>query len=95
MKRILFLALTLAASGPLPAASWETTSFRTAQGGLVRVGMTSADALHEMGPGARRHKGGSGRRGGETWSYTGSDGIYQITVSGGQVTRIVVIPARD
>lgn len=95
MKRILLLVLALAASGPLPAASWDTTSFRTPQGGLVRVGMTAADALHELGPGVRRGKGGSARKGGETWNYTGSDGKYQITISAGRVSRIVVIPARD
>lgn len=94
MKSFLLIALILLA-GPVSAASWETTSFRTAQGGLVRVGMTAAEAQRELGPDAHRGRGKSAKKGNEVWIYQGTDGRYQVTVSGGQVRRIVVTPIRD
>lgn len=95
MKRIFTLVLALAASGMVHAASWETSSLRTASGGLVRVGMPEQEALHELGGDAKRAKTGkSGRKSGE-WTYRGSDGIYRITISSGRVRKIVVTPDRD
>jgi len=88
------LMLFILANGPVFAASWETSSFRTANGGLIRVGMSSEDARRELGPGIRRGKNGASGKKAEVWSYRGTDGDYRITVVHGQVTKIVVMPRR-
>jgi hypothetical protein len=95
MKRIFTLVLALAAGGMVHAASWETSSLRTASGGLVRIGMPSQEALHVLGGDAKRAKTGKTGRKTEVWTYRGSDGVYRITISGGQVRKIVVTPDRD
>lgn len=100
MKRNLFFALLLLlATQPALAGSWETASIRTPNGGLVTIGMPAHEALQTLGPTAHRKKeSSSGKKSGgktETWSYRGTDGHYNITVSGGQVRKIVVVPDRD
>jgi hypothetical protein len=90
MSRVLIL------SAPLTlAASWDTTAFRTPTGGLVRVGMTAAEARHELGPAASPRQSGKSKKNAEVWSIRGSDGLYTITISGGQVRKITVAPDRD
>lgn len=90
---LLFIAL------PAAAGSWETSSIRTPSGGLVTVGMPAHEALQTLGPTAQRTKNSSsGKKSGgktETWNYRGTDGRYSITVSAGQVRKIVVVPDRD
>ena len=100
MKRNWHIALLLlVAATPVAAGSWETSSIRTPSGGLVTIGMPTHEALQTLGPTAHRKKeNSSGKKSGgktETWSYRGTDGHYNITVSGGQVRRIVVVPDRD
>lgn len=100
MKRNGFIALLLLLAAQAAAAgSWETSSIRTPAGGLVTVGMPAHEALQTLGPTAHRTKNSSsGKKSGgktETWSYRGTDGRYSITVSGGQVRKIVVVPDRD
>jgi len=77
------------------AASWDTTAFRTPTGGLVRVGMPAAEARRELGPDAAPRKPGKSRKNTEVWTVRGTDGLYTITISGGQVRRITVAPDRD
>ncbi len=117
MKWIFGFICTLALTGVGQAASWETTSLRTASGALVRLGMPSEEARKELGqprrartsaqgdvqgrtsaaggrmPGAAGDAKKSGRK--EVLTYRGEDGLYAITLSGGQVVRIVVTPKRD
>jgi len=98
MKGNLIVTSLLFIAQPAVAGSWETSSIRTPSGGLVTVGMPAHEALQTLGPTEQRRKGGSsGRKSGktETWSYRGSDGRYSVTVSGGQVRKIVVVPDRD
>lgn len=99
MKRNVVALLLLAAASPALAGSWETSSIRTPAGGLVTVGMPAHEALQTLGPTAHRTKNGSsGKKSGgrtETWNYRGIDGRYSITVSAGQVRKIVVMPDRD
>lgn len=99
MKRNIVALLLLLATRPAAAGSWETSSIRTPSGGLVTVGMPAHEALQTLGPTAQRTKNSSsGKRSGgktETWSYRGTDGRYSITVSAGQVRKIVVVPDRD
>lgn len=94
MKRISLLILLCAATGTSLAASWETSSLRTPNGGLVRVGMPAQEALRELGPTAQRNKGKSKQKG-EVWSWRGDDGLYRISISNGRVAKIVVTPNRD
>jgi hypothetical protein len=89
MSRVLILSTPFTL-----AASWDTTAFRTPTGGLVRVGMTAAEARHELGPASPRQSGKS-KKNAEVWSIRGSDGLYTITISGGQVRKITVAPDRD
>lgn len=77
------------------AASWETTSLRTASGGLIRVGMTSQEALQELGPSTKKRAGKQTKNSKQTLTYRGEDGLYTITLAGGRVVRIVVTPDRD
>jgi hypothetical protein len=88
-------AASLFAASPLWAASWETTSIRTAQGDLVTVGMPAAAARKALDHGLKHPKGRKSSGQNESWSYRGSDGLYHITVRGGQVRKIVVTPDRD
>lgn len=100
MKWILGFICTLALANPGQAASWETTSLRTANGALVRLGMPSEEARKELGQPPRARTSAqtsdgkkSGRK--EVLTYRGADGLYTITLSGGQVVKIVVTPKRD
>jgi len=77
------------------AVAWETTSFRTPTGGLVRVGMTASEALHELGPEARPRKPTKSRNREQVWTVKTGDGRYAVTVSGGAVRKIEVTPDRD
>lgn len=91
-----WMGVVMMLSAPLAqAASWDTTAFRTPTGGLVRVGMTAAEARHELGPAAIPRQSGKSKKNSEVWSIRGSDGLYTITISGGQVRRITVAPNRD
>ena len=101
MKWILGFICTLALANTGQAASWETTSLRTASGALVRLGMSSEEARKELSqpPRARTAaQGGDTKKSGkkkEVLTYRGEDGLYTVTLSGGQVTKIVVTPRRD
>lgn len=94
MKRISLLILLSTAASIGLAASWETSSLRTAKGGLVRIGMSAQEALHELGPTAQRGKGKSKQQG-EVWTWRGADGLYRISIANGRVAKIVVTPDRD
>ena len=82
------------------AASWETTSLRTPSGALVRLGMSSEEARKELGQPSRAHTAaqktdGKKSRKKEVLTYRGEDGLYAVTLSGGEVVKIVVTPKRD
>ena len=77
------------------AASWETSSLRTANGGLIRVGMTSQEALQELGPAAKARAGKQTKNSKQALTYRGEDGLYTISLAGGRVVKIVVTPDRD
>ena len=96
MKWIFFLLFMFATAGTALAASWETTALRTSNGGLIRVGMPSQEALKELGrtqsktasaDKKAKHK--------EVLTYRGEDGLYTISLAGGRVVKIVVTPDRD
>jgi len=93
MKGLIVLFL-LVAHSVASASSWETNSFRTDRGGLVRVGMSTEAARRELGhavsSGRQRH----GPKKSEVWLYRGSDGHYRITLVRGKVERITVTPDR-
>jgi hypothetical protein len=98
MKWIFCLIATLAMAAS-HASSWETTSLRTAGGGLVRVGMPSEEARRELGQPASKNAAtqtsdGKKNTRKEVLTYRGEDGVYSITLAGGQVTKIVVTPKR-
>jgi len=95
MKGLIPTVLFILASGVAAAASWETSSLRTAGGGLVRVGMPAEAARRELGPALRPGRNGKAEKKTEVWTVRGSDGQYRITVVHGQVTKIVVTPNRD
>lgn len=76
------------------AASWETSSLRTANGGLIRVGMASQEALQELGTAAKT-PGKQTKNSKQTLTYRGEDGLYTISLAGGRVVKIVVTPDRD
>jgi len=81
------------------ATSWETSSLRTAGGGLVRIGMPRQEVLKELGQTERPRRitavsKKSGKQG-SSINYRGSDGLYTITFSGERVVRIVVTPNRN
>jgi hypothetical protein len=91
---VLFLSI------PAHAASWETSTFRTPGGGLIRVGTSADDVRREMGPPlhqrAVRSSGQKrGGRGEENWTYRGNDGYYTLKLKAGKVTRINVQADRD
>jgi len=101
MKWIFGFICTLALASAGQAASWETTSLRTANGALVRLGMPSEEARKELGQAPRARtstQASDGKKGGrkkEVLTYHGEDGLYTVTLSGGQVVKIVVTPKRD
>ena len=95
MKRISLLMTLCAAASACLAASWETSSLRTPNGGLVRIGMPAPQALQELGASAKRGHGGKSKQKGEVWTWRGGDGLYHITIAGGRVTKIVVTPNRN
>ncbi len=86
------------------ASSWETDSFRTANGQLIQRGMTKAEVRRDAGApmdrdAAARAKSEkssvpAARKRGEVWTYKGSDGYYSITLLGGRVVKIEVTPFR-
>ena len=92
MKRTFGLFLLVVAINAALAASWETSSLRTASGGLIRVGMPSQEALQELGPSAKTRAGKNSK---QTLTYRGQDGLYTISLAGGRVVKIVVTPDRD
>jgi len=94
MKTWTGLVLLVSTSFAL-ASSWDTTAFRTPSGGLVRVGMSVAEARRELGSAATPYKSGKSKKNTEVWTVRGSDGHYTITISGGQVRKITVAPDRD
>ena len=100
MKWIFGFICTLALASAGQAASWETTSLRTSSGALVRLGMPSEEARKELGQTPRTRTSAQrsdGKKGGkkEVLTYRGEDGLYAVTLSGGQVVKIVVTPKRD
>jgi hypothetical protein len=83
------------------AASWETPSFRTARGELVRVGMTRAEVVKGAGQPADKNVISHGvttddnvglTR--EVWTYRQPDGTYTLTFAGTRLEKIEVTPAR-
>lgn len=84
------------------ASSWETSSFRTANGQLVRLGMTKAEVRRDAGAPLEKGKlahpkrkvSSTGKRGGEVWIYKGSDGVYTISFIKDRVAKIDVSPFR-
>lgn len=94
MKRTFGGMLLFAAINAAYAASWETSSLRTANGGLIRVGMTSQEALQELGP-TSKTAAGKQTKAKQTLTYRGQDGLYTISLAGGRVVKIVVTPDRE
>ena len=101
MKRYVFSAVFCLVASAAFAGTWETSGFRTANGQLVRVGMTKAEVRVDAGAPTDKGKtqvknsSGSGKRGGgEVWTYRGSDGIYSVSFIGDRVARIEVAPFR-
>lgn len=96
MKWIFGLILVITAANAAIAASWETTSLRTSNGGLIRVGMPSQEALQELNRSTNKtmHMGKKGKKS-ESLSYRGEDGLYTISFAAGRVVKIVVTPDRD
>jgi hypothetical protein len=83
------------------AASWETPSFRTAKGELVRVGMTSAEVVKNAGEPADKKVISHGLTTDEgvgltheAWTYRLADGTYTLTFAGTKLEKIEVTPAR-
>lgn len=95
MKRIFGGMLLVVAINAAYAASWETSSLRTANGGLIRVGMTSQEALKELGPTSKTAAGKQTKSAKQTLTYRGQDGLYTISLAGGRVVKIVVTPDRE
>ncbi len=97
---VLFVStIGLVVPGAAFATSWETSSLRTAGGGLIRIGMARQEVLKELGQSERARRnptagGKSGKKGGSL-TYRGDDGLYTISFSGERVARIVVTPYRD
>jgi hypothetical protein len=115
MKHLILLIVFIAvlvggmmASDRSVAAGWQTSTFRTVDGSLVRVGMSKTDVQREAGEplnlgqprkqkSARRtgtEKKTGKRRDGEAWTYRGIDGFYIVRFSGETVSRIDVKPDR-
>jgi hypothetical protein len=102
MKRFAVTVIFCLISNTALAGSWETSSFRTANGQLVRIGMTKAEVRRDAGvpldkgkatrvkdDGPTKH-----REKGEVWTYKGSDGIYSIRFNGDKVAKIEVAAFR-
>jgi hypothetical protein len=92
---VVFCLIATAAS----ANTWETSSFRTNNGQMVRVGMTKAEVRRDAGAPLDKEKAGRAkddkrRDKGEVWTYKGNDGIYSIRFSGDKVASIDVAPFR-
>jgi hypothetical protein len=100
MSRLVAIMMLLASSAAL-AASWETPSFRTANGELVRVGMTRAEVVKSAGPPLDKSvlahglavDGQTGLTR-EAWTYRTADGTYTLTFTGTRLEKIEVTPAR-
>ena len=83
------------------AASWETSSFRTASGDLVRVGMTRAEVIKSAGQPLEKSilsqglaidgQAGVTR---EAWTYRTGDGTYTLTFVGTRLEKVEVTPSR-
>jgi hypothetical protein len=103
MKHFVVTVLFCLVSNTVFAGSWETSSFRTASGQLVRIGMTKAEVRRDAGAPLDKdkatrvkHDGSAKRREkGEVWTYKGSDGIYSVRFNGDKVATIEVAPFRD
>lgn len=86
------------------AGTWETSAFRTANGQLVRIGMTKSEVRRDAGAPIKgkvaaladdqASSASSKKKRGEVWVYKGSDGYYALTFRGGRVARIDVTPFR-
>lgn len=83
------------------AASWETPSFRSTNGEVVRIGMTRAEVVKLAGPPADKtvisHGIATADQVGlthEDWTYRLADGIYTLTFAGTKLEKIEVTPAR-
>ena len=83
------------------AASWETPSFRTARGELVRVGMSRVEVVKNAGEPAEKNVISHGVTTNENvgltreaWTYRLADGTYTLTFAGTKLEKIEVAPAR-
>lgn len=101
MHRLATAAAALLLTVTAFAASWETSSFRTAKGELVRVGMTSAEVVKNAGEPADKKvishgitTDGSAGLIREAWTYRLADGTYTLTFAGTKLEKIEVTPAR-
>jgi hypothetical protein len=101
MRITSLLVATLIVAGSAFAASWQTDSYRTRSGSLVRPGMNMTEVLAEAGEPANRRVVSTGinlgdRRGEtvEVWTYRGYDGYYDVTFTGNHVTAIEVTADR-
>jgi hypothetical protein len=102
MQALLVSAMVLLlAAGDTLAASWDTSSFRTPNGQLVTRGMSMSEVLRDAGEPVNRVKVSEGvsidgkvGESVELWTYRGSDGLYDVTFQGTQVTKISVTPKR-
>ncbi|HKQ30712.1 MAG TPA: hypothetical protein VJS66_05445, partial [Burkholderiales bacterium] len=76
MKRHVISVVFCLATGVVCAGTWETSSFRTANGQLVRIGMTKNEVRRDAGApqgknDAARNKNSdspTGKRRGEVWT---------------------------
>jgi hypothetical protein len=102
MARLSIAVIVLAlASAQVLAASWETSSFRTASGKLVTRGMTMSEVLRDAGEPVSRTRlsegiSTDGRAGEaiEVWTFRGGDGLYDVTFKGTKVNKIEVTADR-
>jgi hypothetical protein len=102
MQRLAVGMLFLLASATAHTASWETSSFRTTRGDLVRTGMTRAEVVKSAGEPLSKtvisqgvsldDKSGETR---EAWTYRTTDGTYTLTFTGTRLDKIEVVPARQ
>ena len=101
MHKLVVGTILLLASGLAPAASWETSAFRTASGDLVRVGMTRAEVVKGAGQPLDKTvlshglaiDGQTGLTR-EAWTYRTGDGTYTLTFTGNRLEKIEVTPSR-
>lgn len=101
MHRVIAILAALLFAATAFAASWETSNFRTPNGQLVRVGMTSAEVIRNAGkPDDKKvishglATDGAVGLTREAWTYRLADGIYTLTFAGTQLEKIEVTPAR-